>query len=160
MMFSFFNMFLAAPFVPTSRKTVKKMIEMAELDKKDIVYDLGSGDGRLVIAAARKRVKKAVGFEINPLLNIYARIKSKILRLKNTTFLTKSIWSADLSKCNKLFVYLLPNSMTKLEAKILEEMKDGSYIVSHSFKFPNLEPVNEYEGKIRVYKVDKYITHN
>jgi predicted RNA methylase len=148
-------MFLAAPFVPTSRKTVRKMIEAAELDKKDIVYDLGSGDGRLVIAAARKKVKKAVGFEINPLLNIYASIKAKILRLKNTTFITRSIWNSDLSKCNKLFVYLMPNSMNRLESKILSEMKEGSYIISHSFRFPNMEPIREIDDKVRVYKVIK-----
>lgn len=149
------NTFLAAPFVPSSRKTSRKMIDAADLKKDDIIYDLGSGDGRLVIMAARKGIKYAVGFEVNPLLNIFARIKAVLFRLPNTKFYTRSIWNADLSKCDKIFVYLLPKSMIKLEKKILEEMQEGSFIISHSFSFPSLKPIKEIDNKVRVYQIKK-----
>lgn len=155
LLFAMANMFIAAPFVPTSRKTVRKMVEAAELSKDDTVYDLGSGDGRLVISAARKGVKTAVGFEINPLLNIYARIKARFFRLKNIHFFTKSLTHADLTKCNKLFVYLMPKTMKKLEARILEEMPEGSLVISNSFSFPGLKPIKEIDNKIKVYKITR-----
>jgi len=151
--FAILNSFIAAPFVPSSRKTVHKMIEAAQLQSNDIVFDLGSGDGRLIHKAARLHVKKAVGFELNPALNIYARIISKVFRLKNTVFLTKSLWSADLSKCDKLFIYLLPKTMSKLEEKIIAEMKSGSLVISHTFSFPNLEPIHSIENKVKVYRI-------
>jgi predicted RNA methylase len=151
--FSLFQGLLAAPFVPSSKKKARKMIEAADLEPEDTVYDLGSGDGRLVIMAARKGVNDAVGFEINPMLNIYARLKAFFLKLHNTTFLTKSFWKADLSQCNKLFLYLLPKSMLQLEDKILDEMKEGSIIVSHAFSFKKLQPIEVIDKDIKIYRV-------
>jgi SAM-dependent methyltransferase len=153
LLFSVFNMFLAAPFVPSSRKAVKKMIDAAELAPTDVVYDLGSGDGRLVLMAAKKGVQDAVGFELNPTLNVYARIRARFMGLSNTTFLTKTLWKADLSNCNKLFLYLLPKSMQQLESKILKEMPKGSYIISNSFSLRGLEPIKTIDA-IKVYRID------
>jgi 16S rRNA A1518/A1519 N6-dimethyltransferase RsmA/KsgA/DIM1 with predicted DNA glycosylase/AP lyase activity len=153
LMFSVFNMFLAAPFVPSSRKAARKMIDAANFMPDDVVYDLGSGDGRLVLMAAKKGVKDAVGFEINPALNVFARIKARFMHLKNTTFLTKSLWKADLSNCNKLLLYLLPKSMQQLESKILKEMPKGSYVISNSFSLRNLEPIKTIDT-IKVYRID------
>lgn len=154
LVFSVGNIFLAAPFVPSSKKTSKRMIDAINLKKTDVVYDLGSGDGRLVILAARKGVKKAVGFEVNLLLNVWGRFKSKLLKLNNTVFITKSFWKADLSVCDKLFVYTSIKSMKRLEKKVLSEMKDGSYVISNTFSFPNLEPV-EIIDNVKIYKINK-----
>jgi hypothetical protein len=151
--FAIFGMLLAAPFVPSSKRKTKEMIEAANLQKDDVVYDLGSGDGRLVICAAKKGVKNAVGFELNFLLNLYATIKAKILKLDNTTFLNRSLWKADLSQCNKLFVYLLPGTMKKLQTKVLAEMKPGSLVISQSFSFPKLKPIKQVGKDIFVYKI-------
>ncbi len=151
--FSMINMFLAAPFVPTSRKVTKQLIEVAQLTSNDVVYDLGSGDGRLVIEAARKGVKHAVGFEINPLLVYYSRIKARLFHLENATFIHESLWRADLSKCNKLIVYLLPKTMTKLKDKIHTEMKPVSLVISHSFSIPDIEPINQIGDSVKVYEI-------
>ncbi len=153
--FSLANGLLAAPFVPSSRKKSRKMIEAAELKPTDTVYDLGSGDGRLVIMAGRAGVLDAVGFELNPFLNVFARIKARFYKLKNTTFLTKSMWSADLSECDKLFVYLLPKSMRELETKVLADMKNGSLVISNSFSFKTIEPIEVIDGGVRVYRIEK-----
>jgi SAM-dependent methyltransferase len=153
--FSFINGFLAAPFVPSSRKKTKKMVQEAELSKEDVVYDLGSGDGRIIIEAAKHQVKHAVGFEINPLLTYYARLRARLLKLDNTHFMTKTIWKADLTKCTRLFVYLMPKSMQKLQEKITKEMPEGSLIISNTFSFPDFEVYKTLEKNIKIYKVTR-----
>lgn len=155
LLLSVFNTLLPVPFIPTGKKTANKMIEAADLKKTDTIYDLGSGDGRLVIMAAQKGVKSAVGFEINPFLNIWARIRARIKKVKNTVFFTKSVFAADLSKCDKLFVYLSTALMGKLEEKILDEMNDGALVISNTFTFKKLEPVKIIDKNIKVYKVKK-----
>jgi predicted RNA methylase len=150
----FISMFSPAPFLPTNYKKVDLMIKEAHLMQTDTVFDLGSGDGRIVITAAEMGVKEAVGFEINPALNLFAKAWAKVMRLKNTNFITKSFWRADLAECNKLFLYLLPKTLDKLETKIIEEMHSGSRIISYKFKFKNLKLVKSLEkDEIYVYEV-------
>jgi precorrin-6B methylase 2 len=154
LLLSLINSLLPVPFIPTSKKLTKKMIDAADLTKNDIVYDLGSGDGRIVLEAAKKS-KEAVGFEINPVLTVLSKTKARFYKINNATFITKSVYRADLSHCDKLFLYLSPKLMKGLERKILEEMKEGAYIVSHAFSFPNMEPIKVVDNKIKIYKVKK-----
>ena len=147
---------LSVPFLPTNKKRMQKMLELGELNEDDIVFDLGSGDGRFVIEASKRGVKQAVGFELNFLLNIWARISAKIQKRNNTIFLTQSFWNADLSKPTKVFVYLLGSVMTKMEQKFLDEAQDGLIVISNTFKFKNIEPIKTFpEEKIYVYKIIK-----
>lgn len=152
--FTFVNMLAPAPFVPTFKKTAKEMIKQAKLKPADIVYDLGCGDGKLIFMADKEGIKKGVGYELNPFLTFYAKAKSLFLRKKNLKFYVKSLWSADLKDCDKLFVYLMPPMMKKLESKVISEMKPGAMIISNSFGFPNLKPVHENKN-VKVYKIEK-----
>lgn len=131
------------------------MVQEAELEQHDVVYDLGSGDGRIVIEAAKYKVKHAVGFEINPLLTYYARFRAKLLRLDNTHFMTRTIWKADLTKCTRLFVYLMPKSMKKLQEKITQEMPENSLIISNTFSFPDFEVYKVIDENIKIYRVKR-----
>jgi ribosomal protein L11 methylase PrmA len=145
---------IGVPFLPSSKRKVDLMISLANLNKDSIVYDLGSGDGRLVIEAAKKGVSHAVGFEINPILNLFARIRAYFLKLKNLTFFTKSMWKADLSKPDIIFLYLLPSVMLKLEEKLINEGKENMIIISNTFKFKKIPLIKEFEKeKIYVYKL-------
>lgn len=147
---------LSVPFVPTRRRILNQMLNIANLKSEDIVFDLGSGDGRAVIEAAQRGVKSAVGFEINVFLFLWSWLLSKIFRLKNSKFILKSFWNADLSKPTKIFVYLLPLTMQKLEEKILAEAQDGLVVVSNTFKFKNIEPERVLEKeKIYLYIIRK-----
>jgi len=123
-----------APFVPSTKVRVKKMIEMAKLKPGDKVVDLGSGEGRVVMAAS-KHCTKSVGVEINPFLYWVSKIRAK--GKKNIEFRNESLWKTDLSEFNLIFIYFIPHRMKKLEKKIRREMKSGSRIISNGFIFPD-----------------------
>jgi len=117
-----------APFVPTKNEAADAMIRLAHIKKGDYVYDLGSGDGKLLVRA-KQRGARAVGYEINPLLVLYSNIFKRKTRWKN-------FWTADIHDANVVFIYLLPWKMDRLAAKLQKECKKGTTIVSNSFIFP------------------------
>lgn len=148
----FIDRYLAAPYVPASRKKVKRVLDAVDLQASDKVCDLGSGDGRMVFGCAKRGVKEAVGYEINPALFLYSYIKSKVKRAKNTKFYIKSLWNVDLREYDKVFIYLMPKSLPRLEKKFQKEMQEGTQIISLSFTLPNMKPVKD-DGVVRVYEI-------
>jgi ribosomal protein L11 methylase PrmA len=135
--------------VPSPQFVVDKMIELAGVTKGDVVYDLGSGDGRIVIAAAKKGAK-AVGFEIDPDLvgesraNIQKAGVQESAEIRNQDILT-----VDLSPASVVTMYLLPDVNLKLRPNLLSQLKPGSRIVSHSFDMGDWKPdkVERVEGR-------------
>jgi SAM-dependent methyltransferase len=130
------------PYVPTPHAVVAKMLELAKITKDDIVYDLGCGDGRIVLAAAGKGAKKAIGFDIDP-----ARIKdckknfdkaTKEIQ-KKVEFRQKDLFKQDLSEATVVTMYLLPEVNNKLVPQ-LKKLKPGSRIVSHDFNIEGYKP--------------------
>lgn len=128
-------------YVPTPQPVVEKMLELAQVKKGDVVYDLGCGDGRIVVTAAKKYGVKAVGFDINP-----ERVKEARENVKKNgveklvTIEQKDIFELDLSKANVVTLYLLPSLNVKLMPQ-LEKLKPGSRIVSHDFDMRGAKPV-------------------
>jgi len=119
-------------WVPTPEALVQKMLDMAKLTPKDIHYDLGSGDGRTVIAAA-KRGTKAIGVEYNPdMVELSKRNAQKEGVTKLSEFIRGDIFETDFSKATVLTLYLLPSLNLKLRPTILN-MKPGTRVVSHAF---------------------------
>jgi precorrin-6B methylase 2 len=129
------------PFVPTPQEVVEGMLDLAQVKKGDTVYDLGSGDGRIVITAAKKYGVRAVGFEIDPDLIKQSRgnIKKEGLE-KLAEIREQDILTVDLSPVSVLTMYLLPSVNLKLKPKILSEMKPGSRVVSHAFDMGDWKP--------------------
>lgn len=126
-----------SPFIPSRRETVDIIIRLANIKKGDKVVDLGSGDGRLVIAAA-KRGAVAYGYEINPFLVLWARLL--ILKnglTKNAFVYWGNYWQKDLSSFNVIFVYGITYIMKDLEKKLQKELKPKARVVSNIFYFPN-----------------------
>jgi len=127
-------------FVPTPPEVVAKMLELAEPKKTDLLYDLGCGDGRIVITAAEKCGCHAVGFDIDP-----KRIEESLANAKKSSaqelvkFEQKDIFTLDLSKANVVTLYLLPRLNVKLIPQ-LRKLKPGSRIVSHDFDMEGVEP--------------------
>ena len=124
-----------APFVPTKTTTAQSMIRLAAIKKGDIVYDLGSGNGKLLLAAAEKGAT-AIGYEINPLLVLYSNILSLLYRQSKTRTYWKNFWNADIKNADVVFIYLLPWKMEALAEKLKKDCKKGTRIVSNSFIFP------------------------
>jgi precorrin-6B methylase 2 len=127
-------------FVPTPQEVVDKMLELAAVKKDDVVYDLGCGDGRIVVTAAKKYGCKAVGFDLNP-----ERIKESEDNVKrngvgNLVQIKKAdIFTLGLSGANVVTLYLLPKLNVRLIPQ-LEKLKPGSRIVSHAFDMEGVTP--------------------
>jgi len=127
-------------YVPTPNDVVAKMLEMAKVQKDDLLYDLGCGDGRIVVTAAQRFGCKAVGYDIDP-----KRIKESHNNVaKNNighlvTIENKDIFTLDLSKANVITLYLLPSLNVRLIPQ-LEKLGPGSRIVSHDFSMRGVKP--------------------
>jgi SAM-dependent methyltransferase len=128
------------PFVPTPQEVVDKMIELGGVKKGDVVYDLGSGDGRIVITAAKKGAR-AVGFDVDGDLvkesreNIRKAGLEKVAEIKQEDILT-----VDLSPATVVTMYLLPDVNLKLKPNLLKQLKPGSRVVSHAFDMGDWKP--------------------
>lgn len=129
-----------APFVPMEPEVVNRVMELAEVKKDDVFYDLGSGDGRLVIAAAL-RGAKSFGVEIDQLRVLYSRIWLWLLRLKNAEIIQKNFFEVDLSKATVICLYLLPETNEKLREKLEKELKKETRVISVGFDVAGWEPV-------------------
>jgi SAM-dependent methyltransferase len=148
--------FLAGgPFVPSSKAATRAMITMAQIKPGMTVYDLGSGDGRLLFLAA-SRGAKAVGYELNPILAYFTKLRALFSPYrKNITVYCSNFWNADISDADILFVYLLPWHMERLAAKLKKEGKKNSRIVSNSFIFPHWKTIHrDRDNHVFVFRID------
>jgi SAM-dependent methyltransferase len=128
------------PFVPSPQEVVDKMIELADVQKDDVVYDLGSGDGRIVITAAKKGAK-AVGFDIDPQLVKESRENIRKAGVEDRAEIrNQDILTVDLSPASVVTMYLLPDVNLKLKPNLLRQLKPGSRVVSHAFDMGDWKP--------------------
>ncbi len=131
---------LDTPYIPSHPTIVKKMVEMAELTEDDVLYDLGCGDGRIMIAAAEQSGCRAVGFDINPELVRLARENAKANGLEHmVTVEQRDVLTVDLSQATVVMIYLLPWIMEELIPQF-DEMNPGSRIVAHDFRIAGCKP--------------------
>lgn len=127
-------------FVPTPMDAVEKMIEMAQIKKGDVLYDLGCGDGRIVVTAAKKYGIKAVGIDIDPqrvkesLENVKTNGVEKLVKIKQG-----DIFEEDISEATVVTLYLLPDLNVKLMPK-LAKLKAGTRIISYQFDMRGANP--------------------
>ena len=130
------------PFVPTPLEVVDRMLELAEVKKGDVVYDLGSGDGRIVIRAAKKYGVRAVGVEIDPDLVRQSRARAKDEGVDHlVVFREQDALAVDVSPATVVTLYMLPEFNEKLRPILWEKLKPGSRVVSHDFPIDGWAPV-------------------
>jgi ubiquinone/menaquinone biosynthesis C-methylase UbiE len=129
-------------YVPTPHRVVDAMLKVAKVGKGDVLYDLGSGDGRIPIAAARKYgIARGIGIEINPARIREAnqnRIKAGVR--ERVSFVNADLFEWDLSDATVITLYLLPRLNMRLLPKLLQELKPGTRIVSHGFNMGTWKP--------------------
>jgi cyclopropane fatty-acyl-phospholipid synthase-like methyltransferase len=122
------------PYVPTPPEVVDQMLKMAHVTKNDYVIDLGSGDGRIVIAAAKQYGARGIGIDINPERIAEANKNAKDAGVEQLVeFRQGDLFKADLSKATVVTMYLLTNVNRRLRPKLFKELKPGTRIVSHAF---------------------------
>ena len=151
-------------YVPTPQPVVEKMLEMAEVKRGDVVYDLGCGDGRIVVAAAKKYGVKAVGFDIDPQRVKEAKENVRTNKVEHlVTIKQEDIFTLDLREANVVTLYLLPDLNVRLMPQ-LAKLKPGSRIVSHDFDMRGAKPIlkhqmgtkdgngDEHSGSHTIYK--------
>jgi SAM-dependent methyltransferase len=133
-----------APYVPTPNDVVDRMLTLAEVTKADTVYDLGCGDGRIVITAAKKYGAHGVGVDIDPQRIAEATANAKAAGVEDLVqFKLQDARTVDLSPATVVTLYLLSASNLKLRPKLTHELKPGARIVSHQFTMGDWEPTKK-----------------
>lgn len=127
-----------AIFIPSSERMINVILELADIKKNDVLYDLGSGDGRILVEAAKKGIK-VVGIEQNRFLNWIA--KRRVRKSKNVKIIQGDIFDQDLSRATILVAYLSQALAKKLQKKIENEVKTGSRMILVDHHFSNWKPV-------------------
>lgn len=140
--------FSGAPWIPTRKKDLPSILDDAKLAKGQLLVELGSGDGRLLVAAA-KRDAKVIGYEINPLLWLVSKLK--LMGYTNAHVKLASLWKADLSGADVVVTFLVPRTMPKLATKLNKQLKPGATFISYAFDLPGKKPVLQRRAW-RLYK--------
>ncbi len=132
---------LGAGWEPTSRKKVRRMLEMSGAGPTDIIYDLGSGDGRIVVEAARRFHAKAVGVEADPFRVLFSELMISLLHLEGRA---KIIWGnffrVDLREATIVTMFLSQGTNRRLESKLMAELRPGTRVVSYEWTFDGWTP--------------------
>ena len=128
-------------FVPTPQEVVDAMLEVAKVTKNDVVYDLGSGDGRIPITAAKKYGARGIGIDIDPQRIKEANANAEAAGVTDKVkFLNQDLFTTDISQATVVTLYLLPSLNLKLMPKLKADLKPGTRIVSHAFDMGDWKP--------------------
>lgn len=136
------HIFLPVPYVPTSKVVVDRMVELANLQGNEVIYDLGAGDGRILIAAKKRYPGlHARGYEVVPTIWLLGKIRSWWSGMEIDLRLG-SVERANVQDANLIFLYLIPSLMKKLEEKFDQELTSGTRVISSTFTFPTKAPIH------------------
>ena len=134
------------PYVPTPQGVVDKMLQMARVGAKDVVYDLGCGDGRIVITAAKRFGARGVGIDLNPERIAEANANAKAANVEDKVrFVTGDLFQADFSEATVVTLYLLPTVNAALRPQLWRQLKVGTRVVSHEFDMGDAWPPEKIE---------------
>lgn len=142
------------PYVPTPEVVVNEMLSLAKVGPEDVLYDLGSGDGRIPITAAQKFGTRGVGIDINPQRVQEANENAKKAGVTDQVkFRQQDLFESDFSEATVVTLYLLPDINLKLRPQLFEQLKPGTRVVSHDFDMGDWKPeqVVEVKGPTRTH---------
>ena len=149
--------FFGAPWHPLSEKNIDRIIKFADLKQDEKFFDLGSGDGRVLIAASKKNFVQGFGVEIDPIKVWLSRCFIKASNLAGKIKIYRgNIYDFDVTEADVIYLYLTHQALDRLFPKILDRVKPSVRIVSYRFCIRNMEPVKVSEDKnLFLYRVDK-----
>jgi hypothetical protein len=143
-----FVLLLGAPYLPTLNSQIQDIFELLDLKPGDLLIELGSGDGRILRAAAKRGIR-SIGYELNPLLVLYSWLLSwRYHRLIMIHW--KNFWHVSITAADGIYVFLLDPYMAKLDRKIVSEVKKPTKVLSFTFAFPGRRPIKQING-LRLY---------
>jgi len=148
------------PFVPTPMAVAQKMLEIAKVQPDDVVYDLGSGDGRIVILAAQKFGARAVGVELNS--DLYEKSSDRIQKLglqDRAQIIHENMFEVNVRHATVVTLYLLTAVNERLRPKLERELRSGARVVSHDFQVPGWQPTQTVEVTSENQVVSKIILY-
>lgn len=129
------------PYVPTPQVVVDHMLRMADVGPDDFVIDLGSGDGVIVLTAAKQFKARGYGVDIDPELVKHSNLRARQLGVADrVTFQVQDVFKTDLSRATVVTLYLLPSMMSNLQTKVFSELRPGARVVSHDYHFGEWPP--------------------
>jgi len=147
----FYPLIFGAIWQPTPMEKVSRMLEMAEVGSKDVLYDLGSGDGRMITTAAREFGARAVGIEVDPILVSWSRIRIRISGLSGRARIIRgNLFKSDISEATVVTLFLRQGVNNALREKLKRELKPGTRVVSYVHTFEGWKPVKADE-KLEIY---------
>ncbi len=148
---------IGAGWEPTSKRLVRKMLEMAEVNSEDLLYDLGSGDGRIIIEAARGYNAKAIGIEADPLRYIWSKLMIMLLGVnQKVKIFWGNFFNKDLTPATVVTLFLSSKANQRLKLKLQEELQPGTRIVSYYWTFYGWKPVKvDRINKIYMYIIGR-----
>lgn len=133
----YINLLPGAFYYPSTNKAIEDMLNLAKITPSDTLIDLGSGDGKIIIAAAT-RGAKAIGYELNPLLVIQSRRQIKSLKLDHLASIhLKNFWKADFNEASVIIIYQFPRYLKKLETILSQKIKKPTIVISNTYPFPH-----------------------
>lgn len=131
----------AAPWLPVFKKDIKRIIQLADIHDSDVVYDLGSGDGRVLIGMAHNSTATFCGYEVSFLPYLWSRLNILLLGLSRQVEIRfADFYQRDLGQATVIFCFLTPKAMAKLGPKFKRELKPGTKVISYSFAIPEWVP--------------------
>lgn len=140
---------LGAPYVPTRAKTARRALKLLNLERGQTLLDLGAGDGAMLVAAAKKGIR-AVGYEINPILYLIAKLRTRkyhdLVDIKLADY-----WHAELPPAEGIYIFLIGRYMKRLDNKLSEEIRRPTNVLSYAFKIPGKKVVAA-DGELFLYK--------
>jgi ribosomal protein L11 methylase PrmA len=137
------------PYVPTHEKVVAEMLKVAKVGKNDVLYDLGSGDGRIVITAAKQFGTRGVGVDIDPARVTEARENAKKAGVTDRVkFLQQDLFETDIREATVVTLYLLPEVNLRLRPKLLSDLKPGTRVVSHNYDMGDWAPLKTLQLRV------------
>ena len=141
---------IGAAYSPSSKAVVRKMLKIAKVNSNDVVYDLGSGDGRIILEAAKSYNARAVGVEADPLRVIWSKILVKARGQNRIQIIWGNFFHQNISDATVVTLFLWQKTNEKLKGKLLQELRPGSRVVSYIWKFKGWKPI-KVDTKERIY---------
>lgn len=142
-----------SPWWRTNKKVAMAACRLAKVSNKDIVYELGSGDGEFILTAAKEfKAKKAIGIEIDYTRFLISKLKMKSLKLNNTEFIRSDFKKINLSDATAVYFYLVPKVIKRILPKLKKELKPGTRIVSLRYEVP-LKLIKKEKNGLYLYKI-------